>query len=291
MSLQSEAQFIEVLDPAMMEPMEVVTMPSCPMDSAEMSPMEVKEPVELEIVVEELPGAPAGTKDPEIIEVTDDKESKDDNEAKSSKKDSKWDWTSNGASGFLTWIKDRLDDVPKHSGYDSAGLERACSYLEKLDNEISKAMRLDVDGELDADKIEEVRSKIDEGLNRLYDRLDKVKKSKKSSRKKKSEFEAELVKEAQKAAGVKGTFVVVPLLISRLGRIIINGLVSAGHDAGDMFKKLSNKYKLNDREQAELMQYLADSGFPMREDRGYMLDEEVDLSSSDNFDWAANYRG
>lgn len=289
MSLQTEAQLLEVVDPMAMEPMEVVLAP-CPPEALEMAPLEVKEPADLEIIVEELPGAPEGTKDPEIIEVVDeDKSTKDDNDAKG-KKDSKWDWAKNGAEGFVVWVKERLEDVPKHSGYDSAGLERACSYLEKLDNEISKAMRMDVDGELDADKVEEIRSKIDEGLNRLYDRLDKVKKSKKSSRKKKSEFEAELVKEAQKAAGVKGTFVVVPLLISRLGRIIINGLVSAGHDAGDMFQKLSKKYKLNDREQAELMQYLADSGFPMKEDRGYMLDEEIDYSSSDNFDFMANYR-
>ena len=289
MSLQVDAQLLEVIDPTMMEPMEVVMTP-CDPPTLDMEPLEVKEPAEFEIVVEELPGAPEGTKDPEIIEVVDEEKStKDDNEAKS-KKDSKWDWGKNGAEGFVVWVKERLEDVPKHSGYDSAGLERACSYLEKLDNEISKAMRMDVDGELDADKVEEIRSKIDEGLNRLYDRLDKVKKSKKSSRKKKSEFEAELIKEAQKAAGVKGTFVVVSLLISRLGRIIINGLVSGGHDASDMFQKLSKKYKLNDREQAELMQYLWDSGFPMREDRGYMLDEEVDYSSSDNYDWAANYR-
>ena len=38
------------------------------------------------------------------------------------------------------------------------------------------------------------------------------------------------------------------------------------------------------------MQYLADSGLPLREDRGYDYDEEVDVSSSDNFDWMANYQ-
>lgn len=255
------------------------------------------EPEEFQIIIDELPGAPPGTKDPEpVLEVSlpEEEVKEDENDAKKSKKNEKWDWESKGAEGFVSWIKERVAGVPSHSGYDSAGLERAMAYLDRLDNEISKAMRLDLDGDLDANKIEEVRSQIDDGLARLQQRLDKVKKTKKSNRKKKAELEVHdnesIIKEAQKATGVQGTFVVVSLLISRLGRIIINGTVSAGHDSADMFYKLSEKYKLNDREQAELMQYLADSGFPMRGDRGYLPDEEYYESSSDNYDFSAHYK-
>ncbi|HVY53569.1 MAG TPA: hypothetical protein VHA13_03525, partial [Gammaproteobacteria bacterium] len=179
----------------------------------------------------------------------------------------------------------------KHSGYDTAGLERAVSYLEKLDIEISKAMRMDLDGELDANKIEEVRAQIDNGISRLHDRLDKVKKSKKTKRKKSGEASHELVKEGQKITGVQGIYVTVPLLISRIARVCINGMVSAGHDIEDIYKQQVKKYKLNEREQAEVMQLLSDMGYAIRQDRGYMPDEDIDIASSDNFDWAANYKG
>lgn len=250
---------------------------------------------EFHIFVEDLPGAPPGTKDPEpepeeALEVEDESE-KDENDAQKIKKE-KWDWESKwkskGPSGFFVWVKDMLAAVPKHSGYDSAGIERAIAFLDRLDSEISKAMRMDLDSELDANKIEEVRSKIDDGIDALQQRLNKIKKTKKS-KKKKADVDSELIKEAQKAVGIQGTFVVVPLLISRLGRIIINGTVSAGHDAEEMFNKLCTKYKLTDREQAELLQYLADSNFPMLGDRGYKLDEDYSLRSSDNFDYSAIY--
>lgn len=303
--LQTTAQELIVVDPSMVSPtghsgMSLVPLevsevhPNHPQD-ANMDPVEVNEPVDVEIVIEDLPGAPAGTKDPEpVLEVSEPEEDKtkvDDNEAKS-KKPEKWDWASKGAEGFVTWIKERIEDVPKHSGYDSAGLERAVSYLEKLDNEISKAMRLDLDGELDANKIETVRADIDDGVARLHDRLDKIKKHKKTSRKKKSEFEIDgLVKEAQKITGVQGTFVTVPLLISGIARVCINGMVSAGHDIEVIYKDQVKKYNLNEREKSEVRWLLLDMGYGMRGDRGFLPEEDFDPTSSDNYDYAANFKG
>ncbi len=152
-------------------------------------------------------------------------------------------------------------------------------------------MRMDVDGDLDANKIEQVRAKIEEGMDRLHDRLDKIKKNKKDSRKKKSEEENDgLVKEGQKIAGVKGTFVTVPMLISGIVRICINGTVSAGHDMTHTFNALAKKYNLSERERAEATWLLLDFGYPLRGDRGFMPDESYDTSSSDNFDFSANFR-
>lgn len=271
------------------------------------SPVEIKEPSiivnepgEVTIVVEEIPGA--GNNLPEIedseeaLAVEEKQEDKptDENDArKSSKKNEKWDWESKGASGFVTWVKERLDNVPRHSGMDTAGLERAISYLERLDSEISKAMRLDLDGDLDANKIEEVRSKIDDGLSRLSDRLEKVKKTKKNYKKKKADLEVEhvgLVKEAQKITGVQGIYVTVPLLISRIARVCINGTVSAGHDIEDLYKRQSDLYKLNTREKAEVMQLLSDMGYPLRQDRGFMPEDALEVYDSNGMDWASNYK-
>lgn len=310
------------------------------------SPIEVTEPVDIEIVVEDLPGAPSGTKDPELevhdepLHVEDQEAAKDDKKGKGDVKESKWDWSKHGPHGFVAWVKERLDAVPKHSGYDSAGLERAMAYMEKLDTEISKAMRMDLDSELDANQVEKIRSQLDEGLSRLQGRLEKVKDSKKSSKKRKKTaqeagdtlqqimqhftqedvrawiddtavpgemwnsdkvlrqlandgeepgFETELVKQAQKITGVQGVFITVPLLISRIARVCVNGTVSAGHDIEYLYNKQVEKYKLNDREQAEVRQLLWDMGYAMREDRMFFPDDDLEISDSDNGDWMANY--
>ncbi len=258
--------------------------------------METQEPGEVEIVIDlgDLPGVTA--LDPELeqkLEVTEEEpgETIDENDAKkSAKPPTKWDWESKGAEGFITWIKERFEDIPKHSGYDTAGIERAVSYLDKLDAEISKAMRLDLDGELDSDRVEEVRSKIYEGIERLNARHDKVNKKTKKKKKKTAAEEAGLVKEGQKIMGVSGIVITAPLMISSIVRICINGSVSAGHDIEDMFQKLSDKLDLTKREEFECMQLFADMGYPLRRDRGYLLDEDIDTTSSDNFDWAANYQ-
>jgi hypothetical protein len=266
--------------------------------------LEVSEPGDVEIVVEELPGAPTGTQDPEPeLEVmdqaltTEDKAPAEDSADPKKKKNEKWDWESKGPHGFVAWVKERVSSVPKHSGYDSAGLERACAYLERLDNEISKAMRMDLDGELDANKIEAVRAEIDDGVARLHARLDKVKKNKKSSRKKKASEEDDgfettgIVKEAQKITGVQGVYVTVPLLISRIARVCINGMVSAGHDIEDLYARQVKFYKLSDREQAEVQQLLFDMGFPLRQDRGFMPEDALVVNDSNGMDWATNFTG
>jgi hypothetical protein len=313
MSLQSLAQDqLLVIDPSALMPLEV----ELPFEKGEMEghhhhrdssmemqapSLEVHEPVDVEIVVEELPGAPHGTKDPEpLLEVMDEpvhaeEKPEDANDAKKSKND-KWDWASKGPHGFVAWVKGKIESVPKHSGYDSAGLERAIAYMDKLDNEISKAMRMDLDGELDANKVEEVRSKLDEGIARLQSRLDKVKESKKSSRKrKKSTSEVQpaegLVKEAQKILGVSGVYIMAPLLISGIARICINGTVSAGHDIADLYHRQVAQWKLSDREQFELKQLLFDMGYPMPYDRSVIADQDFDVASEDNYELMANYKG
>jgi len=258
--------------------------------------MEVSEPGEIEIVIEEIPGAP-GSKDPEPeIEVHDEggpKAEEDANDAKKSKKDPKWDWEAHGPTGFIVWVKDRLDNVPKHSGQDTAGLERAVSYLDKLDGEISRAMRMDLDGLLDANQIEKDRAMIDDGVSRLNDRLDKVKKVKKTKRSKKSaevENRDMLVKEAQKIMGVGGVMIVADLLTARIARTCINGVVSAGHDLRDIYHHQVKEYGLNKREQACVRQLLEDMGYPLREDRYYEPDEDQDVANGEG-DWMSAYKG
>lgn len=252
--------------------------------------LEVEEPeTELVLTLDKIPG---GLDQDEIVQEPEELEVEEPEEVKVS--DDPWDW-GGSAKNFLPWLSKMMQAIPVHSGRDTAGLERAIAYLEAVDREISRAVRTDLNNEIAIDSVEKARDEIQRGLERLEERLEKVKSSKypKKGKKGKKKADAEqkgLIKEAQKATHVGGIVITVPLFTSYLARVCINGMVSAGHDIEDMFTKLAKRYKLSEREQAELVQLLSDMNYPLRRDRGIPLDEEIDTSSSDNFDWAANYR-
>lgn len=202
--------------------------------------------------------------------------------------DDPWGWT---VSDFLPWLQKMMNNIPGHSGKESAGLERAISYLEALDKEISKAVRMDLKNEIAIDAVEQARDEINKGLERLYDRLEKILKSKypkKKKNKKKSSEGHDMVKEA-KSTHVNGIQVTVPLFISTIVRTCINSMVSAGKDIEDCFHQLVDKYNLSEREVFEAIQLFQDMGYHVRRPRGYDLDEEIDYTSTDNLDWVANY--
>jgi hypothetical protein len=260
----------------------------------------------IEIELSDLPGVDELDEEKEkALEVSDDTIASNDTlqvdtgeaKEKKSKKDPKWDWEGRlkegGSHGFVAWIKERVDGVPEHRGYEESGLLRAISYMEKLDDEISRAMRQDLDGLLNADEIEEVRSKIDDGIERLYARIDKVKAAKgkgKKRKKSKASIEGNLVKEAQKATNIAGIVITIPLIISRAARVCVNGVISGGHDLEDLYVKQCKMYNFDKRERAELQQLLQDMGMPIFQDRGADPDEDFDFTSSDNSDFMANYQ-
>ena len=83
--------------------------------------------------------------------------------------------------------------------------------------------------------------------------------------------------------------ITVPLFISSIARSCINGMVSAGHDIEDIFKKLAKEYDLTKREKLELIQLLSDMNYPIRRDLGMPLDQEIDTASSDNVNWSQQF--
>lgn len=196
------------------------------------------------------------------------------------------DYRSYGPGGYVDWAHYMFQSIPRHSGKETIGIERCIAYLKRFDADLSRAIANDLKGEADIGKLEEARREIYDGIDRLEDAKDKINASRK---KKKADINPELVKEGQKATHVGGIIVTVPIFISRLARICINGQVSAGHDIEDLFGRLVKKYALDDRQQAELMQLLFDMGYPLRRDRGYNVNELIDETSSDNYDWSAQY--
>jgi hypothetical protein len=66
-------------------------------------------------------------------------------------------------------------------------------------------------------------------------------------------------------------------------------MVSAGHDAEDMYERLKKEYGLTKREEAEVQQLLMDMGYDIFTDRGLPIGDQLDKTRSDNFDFQANY--
>jgi len=204
-----------------------------------------------------------------------------------------WKWQ---VANFCEWLQDKMQGIPRHSGRDSAGLERASAYLEQLDREISRAVRQDLNNEIAIGAVEKARDEIHKGLERLQDRLEKVMSSKYPKRKankkkKKADVDTNMVKEASKGAYYGSMTVTVPILISGIARACINSMVSAGKDIEDEFQKLAKQYSLDKREEFMLYQALSDMGYHIRRPRGTELNEKVDRTSTENTGWVADYPG
>jgi len=174
-----------------------------------------------------------------------------------------WGWREAGIDKFPAWLKNKMDNPPKHDGISTSGIERCIAYFQKLNSIISQAVRIDVDEVLNVGSIEKAREEIHKAIDRLEERLNRLNSNKFKKKKKANDESTEgFVKEAQKAAGVYGRIMVtVPLLESHVARVIINSVVSAGKSAEDIFEKLAKKYDLTLREKVSVIKILQDIGF------------------------------
>lgn len=202
--------------------------------------------------------------------------------------DDPWKW---GHHNFLGWLEGKLKTIPKHDGKAISGLEKALAYLKFLEAECSKASRTDIKNQIDTSLLEKARSEIYDGIDRLQARLDKLESIKNPmKRKKKKASEDDLNEGFVKQAKSIHFEVNVPYFISLLARICINASVSAGHDIEDVFSDLAKKYELTKQQKLEVVTLIEDMGYAsVWRDRSKMLDEEIDLTSSENGDWAAQY--
>ncbi len=223
-----------------------------------------------------LPGAD------ELVEVLDDDlavETKGDTKEEKEKDKSK----ASDQPKDLNWAKQYIDNVPKHRG-ETLGLERAKSYLNRGLGQLSKIIQDDHKGKIDISKAEDARIVMEDGISRLEKELAK------RTQKKKAAAEVGIDKKA--STPINGIMITVPLKLSRIARVCINATISGGKSIEDIFKKQSEKWKLDDNEQADLIQLMEDMGFPMRRDRGFRVDDEepYGYSSEKNFDYSPNYQ-
>lgn len=228
-------------------------------------------------------------------------------------------WADDGAHDqFVSYLKDKLTKIPRHSGETVPGCERAKAFLKSLDSEISKAMRSDLDGVVDESEIDGLRKQIED----MVDRLDKQ--VKKLSGTKRAALDVRLVSEGhcdvcevtapmwhdtisdklvcmscdgetvkqtdelEKTAGTPIINVYVSAFERAIVGTMINSKVSAGRHIEETYDKLKNKYNFTPREELAIQQLVSDYGYPVYKDRG-LLNEPSDPSSGDGVDWQSNY--
>lgn len=229
-----------------------------------------------------LPPVPGADDQTEIEEPTDiDVDEEEDIKVESDP----WDWK---LENYMEWLHNKMNNPPKHSGKTIIGLEKVISYFKRLLDTASKASRIDYDDILDSDQLELARDEMLKAIKRCEERIDKIENNKRPKKKKAdSDDDGEIIKTARAAQYQ----INVSMFISHIARTLINGYVSAGHDLENSFIKLDKEYEFSKREKAEVLQLLADMGFPIRRDRGIPMGTEIDQTSPNNIDWMANYPG
>lgn len=215
--------------------------------------------------------------EPGVLEVSENDMPNESHKGKDLEVKDPWEWQSGGMKNFLAWVQDRLNSVPT-PGEETTGVERCISYLKRFNNEISKAISNDYNGEIDVKTLEVARRWIYKSMQTLEDTYEKLTDS--HYRKKKSSDESGMLKEAR-TPYTGGIVVTVPILISTIARSLINGHVSSGKDITDLYKKQVKKFSLDIRDQASLMQHLQDMGMSLKVDRFYLADEEVPITDNE----------
>lgn len=231
--------------------------------------------------------------------------------------DRQTDWANDSDhSKFTQYLKDKVHNVPKHSGTTIPGCERACAYLKALDTEISKAMRSDLNGKIDESEIDSLRKEINDGVERLENQIKKLRGSKKA------DLDVRLVStgqcdscnsttplwhdvsnnnvvclhcnasgndsEIRKEAGTPVLNVYISPFERAIVGTIVNSGVSAGNNIEETYNLLKNKYNFTPREELAIQQLVADYGYPVLKDRG-RLNENSDPAAGTGVDWATNY--
>lgn len=220
---------------------------------------------------------------------------------------------------FLDYLNDKLTKIPRHSGETVPGCERAKAYLKSVDNEISKAMRSDLNGHIDEQEVDRSRKGITDMMERLDKQIKKLQGTKRaaldvqlfssghckkcasaapmwhdkaSDRMVCMHCEAEELRtdeQLEKNASTPRLNVYMTPFERAVVGIMINSKVSAGRNIEETYEKLKNKYNFTPREELAIQQLIADHGYPVYKDRG-LLNEPSDPAAGDGMEWQTNYQ-
>lgn len=195
-------------------------------------------------------------------------------------------------SDFMNYIREVYPTkIPEHDGTSTVGCERAITFLDKLNSEISRAIREDSDNVLNINELEEVRVKIMRDVLVLKEHLNNLKKKIKDNAKVASIASDVMASSGflKEATTPRNVMIAVSPFERAIVGIMINAHVSAGHSLDKVFEFLCDKYDLTEREQLAVMQVCMDSGFHIFKDRGTLNSKPGKEGDDDGVDFVRNY--
>jgi len=198
---------------------------------------------------------------------------------------------------FVQFLDEQMAQIPtvQHASGNLSKMENAAARWKKLNNYCSEALRSDFMGSLDSDEIDKKRQQVEYNMDALQDAIDglhAMKQTRRNQRRQRrradEDFDETMMKEAT-APHFNGFQMVITPFQRAIAGALINGKVSGGRNIDELWVEAKDKYKMDDREELEILQILADMGYPEFKDRLRLGDNE-DPSRKDEFgEWASNY--
>lgn len=207
------------------------------------------------------------------------------------KEEPETDWENDrDVSKFMDFIMSAYPGgIPKHDGKSIVGAERAINYLNNLNKQISEAIRLDKDNELDTGALDTTRVNMMKDMMTLKNHIKDLQKKVREQHRTASFSDA--ADKIKKEGSIPTPTLVMTPFERAISGIIINSVVSAGHPFDDVYDYLKKKYELTDREELAIMQLIMDHGFPIFKDRGLFSSDSDDFSEDESrgLDFMRNY--
>jgi hypothetical protein len=220
------------------------------------------------------------------------------NEAREAKPETPKSWLeTKKTEQFVQFLDEQMAKIPtiQHAQGNLSKMENSMARWKKLNNFCSEAMRNDFDGLLDFEDIDKKRQQIEYNMDTLQDAIDSLhhmKKTRRNQRRRRADDDQDgtMTKEATAPHFSGFQMVITPFQRAIVGAMI-NGKVSGGRNIDEMWKAAKEKYKMDDREELEILQILADMGYPEFKDR-LRVGEDEDPSREDGFgEWQSSYYG
>jgi hypothetical protein len=211
-------------------------------------------------------------------------------------KEEKKDWMKSGKpEHFVIFLENEMGRFPKPSDVSGnvSKIEQGLGQWKRLNNFVSKALREDYDGILDVELVDKARALIEQHIDQLEDMLDGInalKRNRKQLRKRRhAEQDNDLTKEAT-APHFNGFQMTITPFQRAIAGSLINGSISGGRNIEELWDNAKKKYNMDDREELEILQILADMGYPEFKDRLRVGEQTDDPTRTENYgEWQSQY--
>lgn len=206
------------------------------------------------------------------------------------------DWLSSGKpEHFMVFLVNEMKRFPKPSDVvgNISKIEQGLGQWKRLNAYVSRALREDYHGTLDVGFVDKARSLIEQNIEQLENMIDginQLKKNRRQIRKRRGEEEGEGITKEGTAPHFSGFQMVITPFQSAISRALINGVVSGGRNMEELWEDVKKKYKMTDREELEIVQILADLGYPQFKDRLRVGENLDDPTRTENHgEWQSQY--